>query len=85
MLDDQGRPDPLGIAMVRPATIEALAILVSLRLFFGDDPGFHHVLVAEATVQPCVRCTHGDGFVLRKHVDKGIVQWTPREANREAD
>ena len=91
----------------RPAllvsTLEALAVLMALKLYYGNDPGNN---VTSVTLVPTFTDNRGNGSALNKLMStrlpfigsldgtfaflkhrklKALVEWTPRESNREAD
>ena len=85
------------------STLEALAILISLKLRFGDAPDSDDTKVL---IAPSITDNRGNGAVLNKLMTtrfpssallmemgsymkargmRAIVEWAPREFNKEAD
>ena len=85
------------------STLEALAVLIALKLYYGDDPGNGTTSVA---LVPTFTDNRGNGSalnklmstkflssallmalsaILKKRKIKALVEWTPRESNKEAD
>ena len=85
------------------STLEALAILISLKLRFGDAPDYDDTKVL---IVPSITDNRGNGAVLNKLMTtrfpssvllmemgsymkargmRAIVEWAPREFNKEAD
>ena len=83
------------------STLEALAILISLKLRFGDAPDYDDTKVV---IVPSITDNRGNGAVLNKLMTtrfpssallmemgmkarcmRAIVEWAPREFNNEAD
>ena len=85
------------------SALEALAVLMALKLHYGTDPGKN---VTSVTLVPTITDNRGNGSALNKLMStsypasallmelsaflkhcklKALVEWTPRESNREAD
>ena len=75
------------------STLEALAVLVALKLRYGEEPGRSKERVR---IAPTLTDNRGNGAALNKLMTtkfpasallmvRAVVEWAPREGNKEAD
>ena len=70
------------------STLEALAVLISLKIKYGEEAAPHR---SRITVSPTITDIRGNGAALNKLMTtkklgiKALVEWSLREGNRQAD